>query len=37
MKLLWENCEKNIPDFSFNKRDLNIDKPEYVIANQNIY
>ena len=23
MKLLWRNCEINIPDFSFNKRDLN--------------
>ena len=23
MKLLWRSCEMNIPDFSFNKRDLN--------------
>ena len=23
MKFLWRNCEINIPDISFNKRDLN--------------
>ena len=29
IKLLWRNCEINIPDFSFNKKGswLNIDKP----------
>ena len=23
IKLLWRDCEINVPDFSFNKRDLN--------------